>query len=98
VSARDIHHGRQGGRVLAWEPVAGETIVAVCDGCAAPTTVVRASIGQACWGCGGELRRPDEVDAALRVGDGRAAGEGWGVRVVPARRWAPVDAAEVRAA
>lgn len=85
-------------RVVPWEPVPGETILAVCDGCAAPTTVVRASVGQACWGCGGELRRPDEVDAALRAGDGRPAGEGWTVRVVPARPWRPVDDEEAAAA
>lgn len=84
--------------MLAWETVPGETILAVCDGCAAPTTVVRASIGQACWGCGGELRRPDEADAALRVGDGRPLGEGWIVRVVPARMSRPVDDEEVAAA
>lgn len=61
----------------------GETLVAVCDG-GHRWTVVPASLGEPCSGCGCPLRRPDHIDEAFAAGRRPWPDEGWGVRVVPA--------------
>lgn len=82
MTAKDIRWGRGGGRNLPASVVLpGEMLTAVCDG-GHRYTVVPASLGEPCSGCGCPLRRPDHIDEAFAGGRWPWPDEGWGARVV----------------
>lgn len=56
MTATDIRYGRQGGRVVPWVEMPGDTVVVVCL-CSNTWLVVARDVGRPCWTCGAPLRR-----------------------------------------
>lgn len=71
MTARDIHHGRGGGRFTPWEPIVapGPTVVLVCDDGIVPAAHrwqgLAAEVGTPCLLDGAPLRRPNKLDEAI---------------------------------